>query len=182
MSDDNSAAPPEVSKQRRYPNFNLASIGTMISPVALIVSLYSLYDSQRARSYVENSASLNTEYSAYKALAQLQHDNPLLSYLFSQSPEDYIYVRNIVKAGLKNVSAEEAVRLQLQERSLVNYVYTSYEETFSDWKVANNSSDKALAALLKQHLDYYLSLLCNSRLVWYRGSGVIALIGKWGLS
>ncbi len=53
----------------------------------------------------------------------------------------------------------------------MNYLYTSYEETFYNWIAASNSSDKALAQLLKQNLDYYTLFLCNSRLVWYWGSG-----------
>jgi hypothetical protein len=172
LNENHSAAPdnPKDVKDKGSHRFFEFTLGSLFSLVALLVSFYSLYDSQRARSYVASTSSLSTEYSLYKELAKLQHDNPLLSYLFSPSPADYINVRNQVKATLQNKTPDERTKLQLEEKALVSYIYTSYEETFYNWAAASNASDNRLADLLKGNLEYFQSFLCNPRLVWYWGS------------
>lgn len=171
--DSNPAAKEKDQEKEIERNSKLIQsyIGPILSVIALSVSAYSLYDNQRARSYAVSLSSLNSEYSTYKVMAQLQHDNPLLSYLFSPTPQDYASVRAQVKKALSAQAAEEEVKLRLQERALVNYIYTGYEEVFYNWIAASNSSDKAQANLLKRNLDYFTSFLCNSRLLWYWGSG-----------
>jgi hypothetical protein len=58
--------------------------------------------------------------------------------------------------------------LLLQERSIANYIFTTYEETYYNWETALGAGDNRLADLLADQLDYFnVTLLCNSRLLWY---------------
>jgi hypothetical protein len=93
-------------------------------------ALLGFYMSQRTL----NTTALENEYTVYKAFAQLQHDNPLFTYLFSPSPEDYYYTVETSEKLMRGKTSDELKILALQERSLVNYIYTAYEQTYYKWQ------------------------------------------------
>lgn len=118
--------------------------------------------------YLAAVDSLKTEYGLYQQQVALQHDNPLLSYLFTSRSEDYFHTRAKIRDMINKLSPKELITLTLQERAVVNSIYTAYEGTFYQWQAASQTDGaQTLANLFGEHLSYFRTALCNSRLVWY---------------
>jgi hypothetical protein len=138
-----------------------------LSVFALILSLYNLYDSKRTQDLVARTQALNTEYGIYTDLTKLEHDNPFLSHLFSQSPSSYFFTTTRIRAALKDLSPGDRAKLLLEERAIAHYIFTVYEETYYQWQSALQANNDTLATLLHDNLIFFNDFLCNSRLVWY---------------
>jgi hypothetical protein len=138
-----------------------------LSVSALALSLYNLYDSQRTQDLVSRTEALKIEYGIYTDLVKLEHDNPFLSHLFSQSSATYFSTSSRIKTALKDITPKDRAKLLLEERSLAHYIFTVYEETYYQWQSAKQANNDTLATLLLDNLIFFNDFLCNSRLVWY---------------
>jgi len=159
----------QVTKRRStFSKLYEAYGANLLSASAIIISLYTLYDSNNTQIYLAAVDSLKTEYSLYQQQVALQHDNPLLTYLFTSISEDYFNTRAKIRDAISKFSTKELITLSLQERAVVNSIYTAYEGTFYQWQVASQADEKqTLTNLFEEHLSYFRTALCNSRLVWY---------------
>src|SRR5271169_602534 len=96
----------------------------LLSVFALILSLYNLYDTKRTQDLVARTEALNTEYGIYTDLVKLEHDNPFLAHLFSQSPSTYFFTTMRIRAALKDITPKDRAKLLLEERAIAHYIFT----------------------------------------------------------
>jgi hypothetical protein len=142
-------------------------IGSVLSVVALLLSLFSFYTSEMARRDVERIDVIKTEYGLYHDLAQLQVQYPNMGHLLTSNGEAYDSNVTGIKSSSSAVSGDERARLLLQERAVANYIFTSYEETFYIW-TESQGKDALRTQLALDNLEYFNNMLCsNPRLLWY---------------
>jgi hypothetical protein len=139
----------------------------LLSVIALILSIYSVYDSQKTQELASRTEALKIEYGIYTDLVRLEHDNPFLSHLFMQSPSSYYLATSHIKTAVKNIPPTDRLKFLLQERAIAHYIFTTYEETYYQWLSAGQADNKALSKLLLDNLSFFNDILCNSRLIWY---------------
>jgi hypothetical protein len=65
--------------------------------------------------------------------------------------------------------SQEAARLELEEATIAEYIFTTYEQLYFNWQDAHRlGQDPGREEFLRRGLEgYYADLLCNRRLLWY---------------
>ena len=139
----------------------------MLSVVALLLSCYSYYTSERAQRDVARLDAIKTEYDLFNNLARAQLEYPLTAHLFAVTGESYDQRVEQISAATATSDKEALARLKLEEMGMAHYIFTAYEETYYTWEHATQVGDAGRAALLREELDYFKVALCNRRLLWY---------------
>jgi len=146
---------------------NFFRIGSLLPVVALLLSLFSFYTSEMARRDVARIDVIKTEYGLFHQLAQLQLQFPMMEHLFAVSGETYELAVASISAADAGASEQDRAKLQLQERALAHFIFTTYEEAFYLWQ-QSQGSDQRRIQLAEDDLAYFNRALCNNpRLLWY---------------
>jgi hypothetical protein len=155
----------EASPSAKKPRFQISAL---LPIVAFCMSLFSLYTSEVARRDVGRLDVIKTDYGLFHELSQLQLQYPQTAHLFTNTTQTYELTAAMVKASSISLSDQERVRMQLQERAVAHYFFTTYEEAFYLWTEATSGTDKHRAELARDDLAYFNGALCsNPRLLWY---------------
>lgn len=142
-------------------------ISTVISIVALLVSVTSAYYSRLNAKDAAASGVIRESYNTFYLLNRLQLENYQLSHIFVL-PDRYRDASSLVGSTLGSASVEEVSGFKLKERAIATLIFTSYEQTFYQWKQADISGDEDRAAFLLEVLNYFTGrLLRNPRLLFY---------------
>lgn len=142
-------------------------VGSILPVVALFLSIFSFYTSEKAQRDVARVDVIKTEYGLFHDLAQLQLEYPMMEHLLASSGEAYDSTVAGVKAASASVPEVERAKLRLQERAVAHYIFTTYEETFYLWQ-QSVGTDERRAELAKNDLFYFNDAICNNpRLLWY---------------
>ena len=142
------------------------SPSSIIPYVAFAFSLFSLYTSVSTQREAARTDVIKTEYGLYGDMAHLQLQYPMMEHLLVTDPVAYrSIVANARAATAGSPDAERARRL-LEERAVAHYIFTVYEETFLLKGQAEGGEPRRLQ-MLNENLEYFDSLMCNPRLLWY---------------
>jgi hypothetical protein len=99
-------------------------------------------------------------------MSHLQLQYPMMEHLLVTDPEVYVsIVANAHGATAGSSNADRARRL-LEERAVAHYICVVYEETLFLKQQAEGGEPKRLQ-ILTENVDYFDSLMCNPRLLWY---------------
>jgi hypothetical protein len=151
-------------------------ITMIIALAALGISAYTLYDNRiteaqnRAnQQYTTAATSVDKEYSVYKSIVELAKENPSLAYLFSPTAYDYYNSKKSIQNTLieSDATTSDLLDLKYRERAIANFIFTGFEEAVQGLDLAKKSNDPQLVDLFSNNLEYFVSILCNSRLIWY---------------
>jgi hypothetical protein len=150
------------SPKKRFP------VSSVLPIVALGLSVFSVYFSDLARRDVGRMEVIKTEYGLLHDLAQIQLQYPVMAHLFTATAQAYDANVAEIKVSVGSLSEQERAKMLLQERAVVHYLFTTYEETFYVWGQAKEADDKRRAQLAEDDLRYFNAALCsNPRLQWY---------------
>lgn len=144
-----------------------ALISPLLSVIALTLSCYSLYNSDRTHQDVARSDAIKTEHDLFNNLAKAKMDYPLMTHLFATSSEDYDSSVSQVAAAAFLLDPPARAKLVLEEKGMAHFIFTAFEETYYNWEHAEMVGDKARASLLREDLGYFTDALRNPRLLWY---------------
>lgn len=150
--------PHEIAK-------DILSIATPL--IALTISLISLTVSARVNRKTAMINSMRAEYADLYEITKLGINNPDQAHLFAE-PADYVNVVARVKAMNDPISPERRQRLLMQERALVNMIFTSFSETVDHYNLAVKNGDDEVADILRNTISNYVDrILDNPRLCFY---------------
>ena len=152
------------SSEARTQKIDFSRITSLIALVISIISLSYSYISSR-----ESSASdaVKTSYSIFLDMSKMQQQNSKVMHVFALS-NVYPEVARRVHAATKDLSDAEKNQLILAERSLADYIFTTFEYSLYEHKVAEQFHDTAKAKFLQEVLDYFTTRqLRNPRLLYY---------------
>jgi hypothetical protein len=139
----------------------------MLSIIAIGLSSYSLYVSERTHQDVARSDAIKTQRELSNNLARAELDNPLLSHLFAVTGDAYDERSARVAKAVAKLDPDAKAKLLLQETAMAHYIFASYEETYLIWEHAQQVEDTSRASLLRGALNLFNDQLCNRRLLWF---------------
>ncbi len=171
MNAEEQKEPPPAKKKWAF------GVGSILPVVALFLSMFSFYTSEKAQRDVARVDVIKTEYGLFHDLAQIQLQYPMMEHLLSSSGEAYDLNVAAVKAASASIPELERAKLRLQERAVAHYIFTTYEESFYLWQ-QSVGTDQRRAELAQDDLLYFNDTLCNNpRLLWYwdsKGGGKLS--------
>jgi len=150
-----------------------ASFATVISSIALIVSVFSAYENQSARRDVSGTEMIQRQFGILYDFSRLEIENWQMSHMFAQ-PEWYEDVSRSVAASVSPLDSAKQAELLIKERAIARIIFTHFEESLYQSKQAKNAGDTERANFEQLALDYYTeNLLRNPRLLymWSKNGG-----------
>jgi len=160
----------------------LIDMSIITSVLALTISLISLSYTYMSSRETSASDAVKSSYSIFLDMAKIEQQNSRIMHVFTLS-NTYPSVVAKVKLATKDLTLAERSQLVLAERSLAEYIFTTFEYSLYEHKVAVDFHDNAKAQFLKEVLDYFTArLLRNPRLLYYwdkKGGGLSTLYEDW---
>lgn len=142
----------------------LALIAIVIS---VAFSILSIWFSLKTYSEASASQTIWSQYEHFANIVQAQIDHSQFSHLFTV-PECYVTVLKQVNASIHDLSPQERLRLQLQERAMADYLLNEFEQSFYQIERVRPRFDTQSRKFYGEVLDYFtLRLLRNPRLLYY---------------
>jgi hypothetical protein len=142
------------------------SLSSLLPYIALTLSLFSLYLSVSTQREAARTDVIKTAYGFYGDMSRLQLQYPMMEHLLVVDPAVYASVIANARTATATGTDAERARWLLEERAVAHYVFTVYEETFFLRKQAEGGEPRRLQ-MLNENVEYFDSLVCNPRLLWY---------------
>ena len=142
------------------------SLSTALAILAVVMSYYSIYNSNKTFSDQSTANVIRTNYQDFFDMHILRATYPLQTHLF-ENPSEYYSTKNLILKACSKDSVKEKINYHLIEKAVSRRIFSMYEHSYFQWKNAEHNADKARAKFLKQVLNYFTeSILRNPRLLW----------------
>ncbi len=136
----------------------------MIYVVAVLASLYSLYNTIKTRQDAAKAQAISDFYSTFYEFDRLHLENWQLSHLFAM-PDQYRVVAKQV-AGRKKYTDDERTEYALKEKAVARFIFDIFENTIYQWQQANAARDQGRSEFLGEVLEFLANkALRNPRLL-----------------
>lgn len=154
----------------KYGNRLKANIPTILSLLAICLSIFSMYYSNKVHSDSTSSSMIRENYNDFLDLHLIRSEHPLQSHIFV-SVAEYENFKFKIFDATKKITLEKRIENQLIEAGLARRIFSMYEHSYFQWKNSKEFSEKSRINFLKLVLDYFTNtLLKNPRLAWYWSS------------
>ena len=144
---------------------------------AVLVSVLAIWISLRTHAESSAANTIWSQYERFSRIVQTQIENSQFSHLFVV-PETYPAMLSQVTASVEDLSPQERLRLELQERAMADYILNEFELSFYQINRARPRFDKQSKEFFEEVLAYFTQrLLRNPRLLYYwsRDGGQLCL-------
>ena len=145
----------------------MLQMSDILALAAIMISALSIWFS--LRTHIESSASQTvwSQYEHFAKILQAHIDHSQLGHLFTV-PASYEMVLKQVTDSIKDLSPQEKMRLQLQERSMADYIFNEFEQSFYQISRVRPRFDSRSRKFYGEVLNYFTNtLLRNPRLLYY---------------
>lgn len=135
--------------------------------MSVAFSILSVWFSYKTFSEASASQTIWSQYERFANIVQAHIDHSQFGHLFTV-PECYATVLKQVNAAIQDLSPQERLRLQLQERAMADYLFNEFEQSFYQIHRVRQRFDAQSCRFFEEVLDYFtLRLLRNPRLLYY---------------
>src|ERR1035438_493281 len=121
-------AEPDAHHAKKRPDI-FSVVGTLTGCVALLVSVWSAFLSDKSSKDTSGFQLISETYSTFYDLNKKQADNPKLSHMFV-APEDYRGTALLVQQSAGTLTPEQLAEYLLKEKAISFYIFTVFEESF----------------------------------------------------
>src|SRR5262245_47149506 len=139
---------PESSEKTRSVFTKVKDFASFfISIIALALSCYSLYNSERSHRDQARADAIKTEYDLFNSLGRTQLEHPIMSHLFAVTGEHYNWCSTQATTAAVSLDSNSKAKLLLEERSVAHSIFIAFEESYYNWKHAELVGDVDRALL-----------------------------------
>jgi hypothetical protein len=138
--------------------------------LAILGGLLGIFNYMTAKDLAaENSGyeALKNSYAKYYDLGRELLRAPEVSHIYALKGS-YQAVVNDVRVHMQDADKKTKAHGRLLERAMADYIFTAFEETLLDYRMAQDSGDQKRTQIDEDRLAYFTGdLLRNPRLVWW---------------
>ncbi len=139
-------------------------IAIIISGVAALASLYSLYHTIQTRKDAARAQAIGDFYSTFYEFDKLHLQNWQLSHLFVVPSQYHDIVRKVARR--KSYSNDERTELLLKEKAVARFIFDTFENTLYQYRQAKDAKDTGRSRFLEEVLQFQTNkILRNPRLL-----------------